>query len=172
MEDWAGAKAVIELGIANAEEVLEETREDGGQAAGGDGSVGGTGGDGLVVRDFGVGDVRSSSPQGLASDDPTSLRTTPPIVPSSGILPPSRSLHLFLSHGDPDATPSKIRAFAAATQIRLTQMAIVEKIEGADGAAGMWPSVFAWYAANAPSAGGAVSVGAGGPGSMREPISL
>ncbi|KAF8603292.1 hypothetical protein BDV93DRAFT_493559 [Ceratobasidium sp. AG-I] len=167
MEDWAGAKAVIELGIANAEEVLDESREDTVQQGARGGSMGGTGGDGLVVRDYGVGDVRSSSPTGLPSDEATPLHHAPPIVPSSGILPHSRSLHMVSSRVDPDSSPSRLRAFAAATQIRLTQMAIVEKIEGADGAAGMWPGVFAWYAANAPSAGALGAISGGGPGSMR-----
>lgn len=165
MEDWAGAKAVIDLGIANADEVLEESREDTVQQGAREGSAGNPGGDGLVIRDFV--DARSSSPQGIHSDEPAPLHNAPPIVPYSGTLPPSSSLHAITPRVDPDASPSKLRAFAAATQIRLTQMAIVEKIEGADGAAGMWPAVFAWFAANALSSGAGV-ISAGGAGSMRE----
>ncbi|KAG9121498.1 hypothetical protein FRC07_002507 [Ceratobasidium sp. 392] len=168
MEDWAGAKVVIEIGIANAEEVKADSQEEGGAGLQGSALE-----DGVVAKDFGVGTVRSSSPQGLPSDELNPPHHAPSIVPSNGILPPSRTLHILFSRKDPDASPSRIRAFTAATQIRLTEMAIVEKIEGPDGAAGMWPGVFAWYAANAPSseAGvvgvGAGTEGAGGTGSLR-----
>ncbi|KAG8774753.1 hypothetical protein FRC12_001842 [Ceratobasidium sp. 428] len=167
MEDWAGAKVVTEIGIANAEEVKTETQEDGGA-----GPPGSAVDEGVVVKDFGVGAGRSSSPQGLPTDDLHPVHHAPSIVPSSGILPYSRTLHVLFTRKDPDASPSRLRAFAAATQIRLTEMAIMEKIEGPDGAAGMWPGVFAWYAANAPSSeAGIVGLGpeggAGGTGSIR-----
>ncbi|KAL5638932.1 hypothetical protein ACGC1H_003335 [Rhizoctonia solani] len=141
-EDWSGARAVIELGIANSEQ-LEQVQ-----------TVGhGTGlsapDEGVVVKDFGTGEARSSSPQGMPTGTGGDV---PAIVPPTGILPPSRTLHSLFTLGDPDANPSRLRLFAAATQIRLTHLAIVERIEGPDGAAGMWPGVFAWYAANAPSA--------------------
>ncbi|QRV95587.1 hypothetical protein RhiJN_23605 [Ceratobasidium sp. AG-Ba] len=164
MEDWQGAKAVIEIGIANAEEVKIDSPED--AAAGQQGNAAE---DGLVVKDFGVGNARSASPQGVPSEtnELNPPNHAPSIVPPTGILPPSRTLHPLFTRSDPDATPSKMHAFAAATQIRLTEMAIIEKIEGPDGAAGMWPSVFAWYAANAPSAPGVGSGVVGSGGSIR-----
>ncbi|KAB5590628.1 hypothetical protein CTheo_5938 [Ceratobasidium theobromae] len=157
-EDWAGARAVIELGIANADAPEEVGHEHIGT---GTGMTASAADDGVVVRDFGTGEVRSSSPQGIPSS------SLPAIVPPTGTLPPSSSLHsMFVRPGlEPDANPSKLRMFSAATQIRLTHMAIVERIEGPDGAAGMWPGVFAWYAANAPSA--LAGVIPAGPGSIR-----
>ncbi|KAG9082786.1 hypothetical protein FRC06_004860, partial [Ceratobasidium sp. 370] len=168
MEDWAGAKVVIELGIANAEELRTDP-----QGEEGAGQQRSAPDDGVVAKDFGIGTVRSSSPQGVPSSEFNPPHHAPSIVPSNGILPASRALHVLFGRTDPDASPSRMRAFAAATQIRLTEMAIVERIEGPDGAAGMWPAVFAWYAANAPSAGtgiAGVGVGAesgGGTGSLR-----
>ncbi|KAF8674602.1 Tetratricopeptide repeats protein [Rhizoctonia solani] len=154
-EDWAGARAVIEIGIANSEQLQDEL----GQHPVGHGTGLNAPEEGVVVKDFGTEDVRSSSPQGIPLGPGSNL---PTIVPPTGILPPSRTLlSLFARPGsDPDANPSRLRLFTAATQIRLTHMAIVERIEGPDGAAGMWPGVFAWYAANAPSAIPAISSGA------------
>ncbi|KAG8746469.1 hypothetical protein FRC10_004909 [Ceratobasidium sp. 414] len=164
MEDWAGAKVVIEFGIANAEELRTDS-----QGEEGVGQQGNVADGGVVVKDFGIGTVRSSSPQGIPPSEFNFPHHAPSIVPSDGILPASRTLHVLFGRADPDASPSRLRAFVAAAQIRLTEMAIVERIEGPDGAAGMWPAVFAWYAANAPSAGAGVGVGAesgGGTGSL------
>ncbi|CUA76500.1 Cytoplasmic dynein 2 heavy chain 1 [Rhizoctonia solani] len=155
-EDWSGARAVIELGIANSEQV-----EDLAQPVGHGTGFSPPPDQGVVVKDFGTDEpARSSSPQGMPT---SSGRDVPAIVPPTRILPPSRTLHaLFTRSGvDPDANPSRLRLFAAATQIRLTHLAIVERIEGPDGAAGMWPGVFAWYAANAPSAIPVVAVSSG-----------
>jgi hypothetical protein len=159
-EDWAGARTVIEIGMANAEEVQDEPAREATGTSGGD--------DGVVVKDFGVDQVRSASPQGIPAQP---LPHLPPIVPSTGVLPPSSSLHTVFDRvgTEPDANPSKLRMFAAATQIRLTHMAIVERIEGPDGAAGMWPAVFAWYAAHAPSAVAGI-LPAGSGGSIRESV--
>ncbi|KAG9088376.1 hypothetical protein FS749_002215, partial [Ceratobasidium sp. UAMH 11750] len=140
MEDWAGAKVVIGIGIANAEELKADPQ--GEEGTGRQGSAAAAD-DGVVAKDFGVGTVRSSSPQGIRSSELSPPHHAPSIVPSNGILPASRSLHVLFNRIDPDASPSRMRAFAAATQIRLTEMAIVEKIEGPGGAAGMWPAVFA-----------------------------
>ncbi|KAG8729678.1 hypothetical protein FRC11_008224, partial [Ceratobasidium sp. 423] len=161
-EDWAGARAVIEIGIANSEQVQDDRPV--GSGTGFNPPDEGVAVEGVAVKDFATGygteqDVRSSSPQGMPT---SSGQYLPPVVPPTSVLPPSKSLHsLFSRPGfDTDANPSKLQLFAGATQIRLTHMAIIERIEGPDGAAGMWPGVFAWYAANAPSAipGGAESL--------------
>ncbi|KAJ1303827.1 hypothetical protein OPQ81_008249 [Rhizoctonia solani] len=160
-EDWAGARAVIELGIANSDQLQDEVA----QHPMGHGMGLSAPEEGITVKDFATGDgLRSNSPDGMPTPSGHNL---PAVVPPTAILPPSKALHsLFTRPGsDPDANPSKLRLFAAATQIRLTHMAIVERIEGPDGAAGMWPGVFAWYAANAPSAIPVISSGA----SIRSP---
>ncbi|CAE6507377.1 unnamed protein product [Rhizoctonia solani] len=143
-EDWAGARAVIEIGIANSEQVQEEHLA-------GHGTGFNPPDEGVTVKDFAT-EQRSSSPQGMPTP---SGRNLPPIVPPTLVLPPSNTLHSLFTR---DATVSKLQLFSGATQIRLTHMAIVERIEGPDGAAGLWPGVFAWYAANAPSAPGAESL--------------
>lgn len=176
--DWNGAKAVLELGLGNSdsgEGLFDAPEED----AENDDADGSTTIDGLpttdtaVVRDFAIStdnptDAPRSSPvnglekhrsltvpSGLNGTAPSTSRprsvlgTFEPLLPSHSDLPPSYTLLA----AEPD-TPRRTYTdrFEADLQLRATQLALNELVDGAETANVQWPDVFAFFSQRCPSA--------------------
>ncbi|KAG8875781.1 hypothetical protein FRB97_004721 [Tulasnella sp. 331] len=172
--DWNGAKTVLQLGMENSVLGGDEPGDD--DAAMGDSNScktadGPNGVDRAIVRDFaldGAGQQpslnganvssttskhqSSSSSPGMngasGKSHPAGIRPFGQLLPSSG-LPPSGTLQA----PEPD-TPHRTYSdrFESALQLRMTQLALMELIEGAESANLQWPDVFAFFSERCPSA--------------------
>jgi len=92
---------------------------------------------------------RSESPSGIDPGTPTPTGTVPqPLIPKTAVLPPSSTLQGTF----PDIPrASKATKFELALQLRLTQLALIELVDGADVANEKWPEVFAFFSEQCPS---------------------
>ncbi len=145
--DWKAAKGVLEIGIAMAEaDLVEEEPDthsppDTSRAA-----------NGMNIRDFAVipqteatgddvqdvnGHAEGSNGQGICT-----------IPPDAQDIPPSSSLLKPVPDQPP---PSRQENFEYALQMRMTQLALTEFIEGTEGVGEKWLEVFHWFREKRPS---------------------
>ncbi|KAG9019248.1 hypothetical protein FRB90_004810 [Tulasnella sp. 427] len=159
--DWNGAKAVLDLGLAHADEddVLE------GEGGAITPTIDGLPlSNGLMVRDFALNDATTAegSIEGLGTSSASAAVTPTPerpdplsetrarksLLPTTLVLPPSETL-LAPSPDTPESTTSD--RFEASLQLRITQLALTEVVDGADLANLMWPEIFAFFSERCPS---------------------
>ncbi|KAG8923913.1 hypothetical protein FRC02_010802 [Tulasnella sp. 418] len=158
--DWNGAKVILDLGLDNGEDIEDTGGED-------ERTLEGTSGNpapGVFAKDFvqtgsqpqedsGVAKntdtaMSSSDPVATpASDPPVDTNQTPLLIPTTSIIPPASTLHSPV----PDI-PQQRRAekFEASLQLRITQLALMELVDGAEAANLKWPDVFAYFSERHP----------------------
>lgn len=85
-----------------------------------------------------------------ASHPPTSSSTGPPEPTSIPLLDPTASdiprASTLLAPLKGHPTPSRMERFEQAVQLRMTELALAELREGAEGAGEKWVEVFGWFA--------------------------
>ncbi|KAG8935289.1 hypothetical protein FRC01_003040 [Tulasnella sp. 417] len=159
--DWNGAKAVFELGLAHADD-SGPSEGDGGAATP---TIDGLPqSEGLLAKDFASkgGDGTSQPIEGLGSPGASALTTPTPerpnpfseaspiysLLPTTLTLPPSQTLL-----APPPDTPRRTTSdrFEASLQLRITQLALTELVDGSDLANLMWPEIFAFFSDRCPS---------------------
>lgn len=125
-EDWGGAKAILEIGAG----VSDGDETDGGEEA------------------AAVGNAITDSPIGHALQD--GVDSSPNSNSFGGLvgnlpdLPPAATLERPV----PDYPgPSRHERFEHALQLRLTQLALIEHVDGPENAGDKWVEVFSWVAA-------------------------
>lgn len=134
--EWKKAKGVLEAAIEVSEDVelrthADELREDG-----------------IVPRDFGYGhedgdQTPIASAKDAKKDANGSADPSPTLIDSAArCLPPAADLLLRVPD-HPRATPREL--FDHALQLRMTQIALTERVEGAEGVEACWLEVFEWY---------------------------
>lgn len=165
-EDWRGANTVLEVGA----QIGEEGEAFGGAAAAVNGHVLGNGNeeaDGTTtyttatesstIETNGGETVTPSEAESTATATPTShpptnqptrppepISTSVPLLdPKATDIPRASSLLAPLK-GHP--TPSRMERFEQAVQLRMTELALAELREGAEGAGEKWVEVFGWFA--------------------------
>jgi hypothetical protein len=140
--DWAGANTVLSLGIESAES----------------GATSGTADGSIAPDDATITEEAAIAP---AADETATITNAPSassplptasaeerLVTASTGLPPSSQLIL----PQPDISPpSNEEKFEASVQLRLTQIAIVEVLEGSEGASVRWPELFSFFSNSSPS---------------------
>lgn len=137
--EWKKAKGVLEAAINVAEDVeikaeAEELKDDG-----------------IAKRDFGEtaeqAEAHSPPPESYAPTEANGQPATPPsprtlITPADKLLPPAASLLRPI----PDhPAPSHRELFEHALQLRMTQIALTELVEGPESVEAYWIDVFEWY---------------------------
>ena len=140
-DDWRAAKGVLEIGIGMAEvELVEDDRS----AM----DVNGSAGD-LNIRDFahtnGAEEVNHNEDGGMTSDE---VESTTVIAASDSIIPPSTGL---LQAVKDRPAPTRQENFEYALQMRMTQLALAEFVEGAEGVGEKWLEVFQWFREKRPA---------------------
>lgn len=190
--DWDGAKAVLDLALLHADDDMDDPEESGtGQATP---TIDGLPkANGIMTRDFaleahprptgatveglGIPAIENVTPATVtpkrASQPPpprVGMDSGAPLLPSTHVLPPSRSLLLV-----PGDIPLRTAAdrFEASLQLRMTQLALTELVDGTDLAVLKWPEVFSFFSSRCPSGIGHTgstqgSVIGGGGGSVIE----
>jgi hypothetical protein len=140
---WSKAKGVLEVGAAMSEALsdIEEHSTDGDAMQETTAPIS----DGVTVRDF---EVRKTSTNGSASNENGHIANGTLVHqmlldPDAVTIPPSATLLQPLPE---HPNPSPRDAFEYALQLRLTQMALTEHVEGPEGAEGKWVDVFGWIA--------------------------
>ncbi|KIJ19657.1 hypothetical protein PAXINDRAFT_174968 [Paxillus involutus ATCC 200175] len=140
---WSKAKGVLEVGAAMSEAPsdIEEHSTDGDAMQETTAPIS----DGVTVRDF---EVRKTSTNGSASNENGHIANGTLVHqmlldPDAVTIPPSATLLQPLPE---HPNPSPRDAFEYALQLRLTQMALTEHVEGPEGAEGKWVDVFGWIA--------------------------
>ncbi|KAF9240835.1 hypothetical protein BU15DRAFT_87417 [Melanogaster broomeanus] len=145
---WAKAKGVLEVGAGICEAPSETEEHSSDVDATQEKSAGEeplSNCDGVTARDFEVEKVSSngSIPNGNGHISNGTLVHEMILDPDADRIPPSATLlQLLPDHPGPTARD----AFEYALQLRLTQMALTEHVEGPEGAEGKWLGVFAWIA--------------------------
>lgn len=158
--DWHGAQAVLELGLAHADDQDDDEEP---PEVNGDATIDGLPRpDGVLVRDFAPNGGEPSAVDGLTNGDGTTTPTpaTPiprsdplpplsePLLPTTLLLPPSYTLLAPI----PDIPRSTSQdRFEASLQLRMTQLSLTELVEGADTANQKWPEVFLFFSEGCPS---------------------
>lgn len=143
--DWQAAKGVLEFGVEAGEVDLED--EEGGEP--GPSSVGPA----LISNGLNIRDFAKSGPQvnGIQTEVQTPASETPSTPPAhlgtlldAGVVevPPSASLLRPYSDRPPSSRNDK---FEYALQTRMTQLALTEYVEGAEGVGEKWLEVFQWF---------------------------
>ena len=142
--NWTKARAVFEIGAGIGEKGDEESEdglsEDGGNA--------GTNGTNVQVRDFSATESKIGGANGHGHVElvgPEELLEWPAFLldKDCGAIPPAATLLLPI----PDyPSPSRQEMFDHAMQLRMTQLALAEHMEGAEGAGLKWVEVFGWVA--------------------------
>lgn len=141
---WAQAKGVLDVasGLGTGEDEENENEDEAvGLTANGNGN-----GNGNVVqtRDF-------AAPAPASNGDVTPTESQPLLPPGAQRIPPAYTLLETL----PDhPRASRQDAFERALQLRMTQIALAEITEGAEGAALGWVGVFGWVAERSGHGGG------------------
>ncbi len=154
--DWSGAHAIFDLGLTHAEEYEpDENLTNGDVTPTIDGLPRS---DGLMIRDFGSPDTSPTSH--TKEDSTTPTLTTPmsqsdrlnlpvePLIPTTLVLPPSSSLRV---HPPDIPLQTKMDKFEASIQLRLSQLALTEFVDGAETANLKWPAVFTFFSEMCPS---------------------
>ncbi|KAG8942346.1 hypothetical protein FRC04_003798 [Tulasnella sp. 424] len=159
--DWNGAKAVFELGLAHADEDEPSEGDEGMATPTIDGLPQSNG---LETRDFALhgGAGIGGTIEGLGSSATSALPTPTPerpnplgeaiqakyLLPTTLVLPPSQTLL-----APPPDTPQRtaLDRFEASLQLRITQLALTELVDGADLANLMWPEIFVFFSGRCPS---------------------
>ncbi|EMD35752.1 hypothetical protein CERSUDRAFT_115699 [Gelatoporia subvermispora B] len=149
IEDWTAARAVLEVGAG-----VGETDDADDNVATQNGTPS-TDADGIQARDYAAQD--STAPNGngapaingrAISPDPKPVTPEPEESPKTVIgkddaqLPPSSALLRPLPER-PTASHQEI--FEHALQLRMTQLTLVEHVEGPEGAGDRWVEVFQWF---------------------------
>ncbi|KAI6131742.1 hypothetical protein EV401DRAFT_1919508, partial [Pisolithus croceorrhizus] len=143
---WDKAKSILEI-AANIGEVTSEPQENGVVEQGPTPS-------GIKVKDFETEKTptqvsdKYSSPVDASDISETSVLQgsiflQPLLELDARSIPPSATLLQPLPDHPP---PSRVDAFEYALQLRLTQMALTEHVEGAEGAEIKWVNVYGWIA--------------------------
>ncbi|KAI0338701.1 hypothetical protein BDW22DRAFT_1362393 [Trametopsis cervina] len=143
--EWKAAKGVLEIGIGLAETDLTEN-DDAVDANSPNGAANGT--EGLNIRDFAQ--SRGASPE-AGADTPTVNGILAPqtIIPRDAAqLPPSFTL--LQPIGD-RPKPTHQERFEQALQMRMTQLALTEHVEGVENVSEKWLDVFAWFREKRPA---------------------
>ncbi|OCH91549.1 hypothetical protein OBBRIDRAFT_752951 [Obba rivulosa] len=148
-EDWTAARGVFEIGAEVGETDAAESNGDALNDAPS------TSADGIQARDYAVQDLATPNGNGnpvtnghTHSPDPrpaTPRHDESPLTVlgnADSQLPPSSSLLRPL----PDRpSPSHQEIFEHALQLRMTQLTLVEHMEGPEGAGDRWVEVFQWF---------------------------
>ncbi|KAJ7079363.1 hypothetical protein C8R43DRAFT_1177712 [Mycena crocata] len=139
-EQWKAAEEILDQGAQIGETPLEEEANGGGNPellmANGNGTKG-RAIDGLPVADVThVPMKRASIPPEQPA--PAYILNNPELV-----MPPAADLLLPVAD---HAAPSRQELFEYSLQLRMTQVALIEHVEGAEGAAEKWLEVFQWIA--------------------------
>ncbi|TFY78584.1 hypothetical protein EWM64_g5428 [Hericium alpestre] len=158
-EDWSGAKGVLEVGCAIDEQYWSgQTPEDKGtetptEPTGNgdrlhpDSAIGRIVADGIATRDFGMTDssIQAQTEEILSSTSrpPTPLQGGPLLDPSADDVPPAATL---LGPLPDHPNPNRPERFEHALQLRMSQLALTELLEGPEGAGEKWVEVFGWFA--------------------------
>jgi hypothetical protein len=151
-EDWQGAQTVLELGVESAEDEGYDTMtaHDEGATTRNESPA-----NGILSHDYAEGSPSPNRVNGSHTPDPRSPspKVNRDIVPT--LLPPSTT-HLLPSSTlllpIPDIhQPPIAERFDQSIQIRLTQLAITELVEGTDSANLKWPSLFTFFSEKCPS---------------------
>ena len=146
MEDWTGARAVLELGAG----VGDEEEEEGEEVGGGETSTH-TPGRTLTPTptptpgDLPNGHVVDSDVNAGHDTDVDALEMQPPtLLPKDAVrLPAASTLQRHVPDYPP---PSRHERFEHALQLRLTQLALIEHVDGPENAGEKWVEVFSWVA--------------------------
>ncbi|KAF9005198.1 hypothetical protein BDQ17DRAFT_1354012 [Cyathus striatus] len=137
-EKWEEAREVFEMGAEMDEEEEEEEEEVNGEVKTADYATGETG-------------VKGTTPNGNATPNGTIPVYTLP--PDANSIPPASALLKSIL----DKCPlSKEDRFEAALQLRMSQVALAEVMEGPEGAEERWVEVFGWVAERKRSSGDAL----------------
>ncbi|EPQ53258.1 hypothetical protein GLOTRDRAFT_140119 [Gloeophyllum trabeum ATCC 11539] len=152
--DWRGARSVLELGATVGEDPDEAQDAQDAQGA----ATEELNGQNVRTKDFGVSNGTGTAPgysvdggspdehggdSGKASPDPQCGVLVKLLDPDMHRLPPPESLLRPL----PDhPVPSRHDTFEYALQLRMTQLALAEMVEGPEGAQTKAPEVFRWFA--------------------------
>ncbi|KAG8215730.1 hypothetical protein J3R82DRAFT_7623 [Butyriboletus roseoflavus] len=143
--EWVKAREVLEIGAAIDDSPSETDESPSDTEAGPEKSEKNAPSEGIATRDFetekGAIDVHShDGNSGVANG--TSVHEMI-LDPDATTIPPSATLlHVLADH--PVPTPQD--AFEYALQLRLTQMALTEHVDGPEGAETKWVDVFGWIA--------------------------
>lgn len=141
-DDWRAAKSVLEIGIGVAEAILAE---DDHPVADENGSTGE-----LNIRDFahenGAADVNENGDSKSHMDGDTVFTTI--VSTSDTILSPSARL---LRPVKDRPEPTRQEGFEYALQMRMTQLALTEFVEGPEGVGEKWLEVFQWFREKRPA---------------------
>ena len=134
-EDWKAAKSVLDIGIGLVETELIEEGEPGEQPV--------VNGDGVNVRDF------AHPPSGTANGSELSANEDEHVLPKDASdIPPSASL--LQPIGD-RPRPTHQELFEYALQMRMSQLALTEHVDGVENVSEKWLDVFAWYREKRPA---------------------
>lgn len=143
--DWRAAKGVLEVGIGMAEADLTES-----DRTPADGIAGG-----ISIRDFGRGTMSNGVDHShgvnghSASHQPNGHSISATIVPANATVIPSSSCLLQPVKDRP--APTRQESFEYALQMRMTQVALTEFVEGAEGVGDKWLEVFQWFREKRPA---------------------
>ncbi|KAI0084572.1 hypothetical protein BDY19DRAFT_898280 [Irpex rosettiformis] len=134
--DWKAAKSVLEIGIGLVEAELVEEGDPGDSAVVRD--------DGLNIQDF----ARSQLHPANGSAD-VSTRGCEHILPRDvSDIPPSATL---LKPVEDRPRPTHQERFEYALQMRMSQLALTEYVDGVENVSEKWLDVFAWFREKRPA---------------------
>ncbi|KAJ6524440.1 hypothetical protein DFH09DRAFT_1372181 [Mycena vulgaris] len=141
-EQWKAAEEILGQGAEIGETPQEDDLTNGNGnpellMANGNG-VNGRAIDGLPVADASHPVMKRASVPSESSSAPVYLLDKPELV-----MPPAADLLLPVAD---HAAPSRQELFEYSLQLRMTQVALIEHVEGAEGAAEKWLEVFQWIA--------------------------
>lgn len=160
--DWDGAKAVFQFGQENSDLGMDDGTDTADGEPDGSGAGGQDPADSPVVRDFASstlpvnGSTEPVARKRLSHNQPSALNVADrprsfsgPLLSPTLDLPPSHTLQI----PSPD-TPRQNYSdrFEAELLLRMSQLALTEKVEGAEGANLQWPEVFMFFSERCPSA--------------------
>lgn len=140
VERWDAAKGALDHGAAIGECEEEEKNVD--RVAGGDTN-------GSAVHTEGLTNGQHDNSEKRKSTISTKGNSRPPKPPLALLdidatdIPPATSLLRPLPDHPP---PSTLDTFEQALQLRMTQVALAEYVEGPEGAGDKWVEVFSWIA--------------------------
>jgi hypothetical protein len=144
---WTKARGVFEIAAGIGEKGGHESDDDGNEQATQLGAANSSGVNGVQVQDFGAagseddGANRLGHVESLGAGGQTQLVFL--LEKDRSAIPPSATLLQPI----PDyPTPSRQDMFEHAMQLRMTQLALAEFVEGAEGAGLRWLEMFAWVA--------------------------
>ncbi len=134
--DWKAAKSVLEIGIGLVETDLVEEGDPGDLSA--------SEGNGLNIRDF------AHSPSGTVNDHagPETSSSERILSRHATDIPPSATL--LRPIGD-RPRPTHQERFEYALQLRMTQLALTEHVDGVENVSEKWLDVFAWFREKRPA---------------------